>query len=499
MRSPFPQKSAPSAPSPRPYLLYIEANCTMNANEFIEFDRLPFYQQRYTPSPVSKSPGIKKIQQKWEVKDDLLKHMRKLDLTNDATESPSRTKPKLPSYKQDRTPASSPRSTKPSLFQQSSPKRIELTPKKSQNSPYRAEPSNQNNVAVTTNALKNLPLPLKNVSTHSLNASSSHSAVPVSPSTPKKAHKYNVQRVYNDPDVQWVRATYMGRTYRFVRPARSFVNHDAAKQIQRIIRGGMQRLHYKIQRLQHLLDTRKDRTDAAIAAIHKSNEKRKQNLRAKLNEKVKKGQRRIEQTQVTVDESLKVIEYVRRENKKLRESNQKIFTAMEVLKHENARIENANTETDDSLVSIAKHAETIEETHAKLMEVVPQFKAKVDEMEEALEQRNRYHDFERKIKIMYLKLMGKIAEKFEDNFAESELADEIVSKCLEMEERELDTFGASCNNFDSSYGRMSESSSKINCSESKMKSLGEHFQVADASDHADEDEEIDAYTVHTMD
>jgi hypothetical protein len=322
---------------------------------------------------------------------------------------------------------------------------------------------------------------------------SSHSNhTPRSYGKPRTTHNYKVKRVYNPPPVHYVESRYMGRTYRFVRPARTYENNEAAKQIQRAVRGSMERLRYKILKLQHLLDTSQDRTKAALSSIRESTERRKDAIRAEIameraaNLTMKKGG----ESQITSTECHKLIDYLRQENRRLREDNKKIFNAIQALKHENERIMNANSSSDDSLDSLATHAGTIIETHKKLLEVIPQYKSAVEEMKTAVNLRDLHIASERKVKGMYLDVLSEISDKFEPTMGEDELSDDVIELCLQVEELELKKFGVRCVTYDSTFGRHDDADS--------LQRLKARYDVPDPSEHPLDDEEIDAYNLHTL-
>lgn len=334
--------------------------------------------------------------------------------------------------------------------------------------------------------LKDLELPLKELSSHS-----NHS--PSRPGKPKATHDYRVKRVFNPPPVQMMEARYLGKVYRFARPVRSFESHYAATDIQRVVRGGMQRLRYKIQQLEHWLDTSRDRTKQELAAIRRDTELRKAAIRAELDASAEKSRLRSAEAEVAAGERQKLIDYLRLENRRLREDNNKIATAIQSLKHENERIFDANSSSDDSIGSLALHSKTIQKTHSKLQQVIPQYKAAIQEMEAAVRLRDMHLETERKLRGLYLNWESEVQELFEGTMGEDELSDDVVRMCLEMEEQELKNFGVRCFHYDSSYGRSGDADDDDSLDRMKAR-----YDVPDPSEHAGIDEEIDAYTLHTL-
>jgi hypothetical protein len=354
------------------------------------------------------------------------------------------------------------------------------------NSPQRVKYSPAAGAGTVRLGLKDLELPLKELSSHS-----NHS--PSRPGKPKATHDYRVKRVFNPPPVQMMEARYLGKVYRFARPVRSFESHYAATDIQRVVRGGMQRLRYKIQRLEHWLDTSRDRTKQELAAIRRDTELRKAAIRAELDASAEKSRLRSAEAEVAAGERQKLIDYLRLENRRLREDNNKIATAIQSLKHENERIFDANSSSDDSIGSLALHSKTIQKTHSKLQQVIPQYKAAIQEMEAAVRLRDMHLETERKLRGLYLNWESEVQELFEGTMGEDELSDDVVRMCLEMEEQELKNFGVRCFHYDSSYGRSGDADDDDSLDRMKAR-----YDVPDPSEHAGIDEEIDAYTLHTL-
>jgi hypothetical protein len=255
-------------------------------------------------------------------------------------------------------------------------------------------------------------------------------------------------------------------------PAKSKKNNKAAIEIQRIARGGFQRLKFRIALLQHKLDTKDELTKASIRRIEEHTQQRKNKFRRQLEQQAKKELKRSTQDSTLAKESLEIKEYLRKENMKLRQKNEKIFNAFQALRHDIARLENANVSSGECFFTLNDHTKEIEETNAKLNTIVPMYKASVDKMEEAIELRRQFCLSEHAIKLTYVKAMGKVVEMMEDNCRDPDLVDEIVEYCLNVEGEENTTPLPS--------------------------KLGKFF--ADERDgSASSDEEYDEYTVASMD
>lgn len=227
-----------------------------------------------------------------------------------------------------------------------------------------------------------------------------------------------------------------GKRRTFALPQINRKNNDAATQIQRISRGGWQRIQYKVLLLQHRLNTRTSRTEASMHRVREKTEKRKLALRQKLEAQAQRELEKVTTEEATAQEGQQIIHYLRKENKKLRSKNQKIFAASHALKNNNDRLENANQTTARGFGTLNDHAKQIKETHDKLNNVVPKYKESVDKLREAVEERRQYCLSEHTIKLLYIKLIGRVVEIVEDSCKDAKLVDEIVGYCLEMEGEE---------------------------------------------------------------
>jgi len=273
-------------------------------------------------------------------------------------------------------------------------------------------------------------------------------ATPKSPATkPKKTVSFPargvVQKTKQDAEQTKPRGWEFGKKKDFVRHAATPRNNKAAMQLQRIARGGMQRMHFKIMRLQHLLDTRQERTDRAVADVRKDLAHKKDVLLSQAKVQLAIQDRKLDQAIAVSTESRNVIAYLRKENKKLREKNEEIAVASLNMKAQNRRLEEANKHTEENLKILREHADHIEDTHRKLNEVIPKYLENIDVLQDAVNTRDAYCIAEHKIKVMYTKLMGDVVEKVENRRPwacedRDQLEEEIMELCLDMDGKEHD-------------------------------------------------------------
>lgn len=132
----------------------------------------------------------------------------------------------------------------------------------------------------------------------------------------------------------------------------------------------------------------------------------------------------------------KIIKQLRKDNSKLRESNEQMLVEMAQLAHENAMLEQSIEITAESEAILRPHYDQIVVAHDKLTAVEPQYQAKVEELEEAVAVRRQYGDAERRIKTLYAQLLGTLSEMMENHGqGDPELTDEILELVLDCHEQ----------------------------------------------------------------
>lgn len=204
----------------------------------------------------------------------------------------------------------------------------------------------------------------------------------------------------------------------------------------------MARLKFKLSLLQYKLSHKHELTMKAMEQMEDGVKRKKQYERKKLEDafkaKAKEEEKKLE-TEHTVEEGKDIIAYLRNENKKLRDKNDRILKAAFNLKAQNDRLEGVNTQTDGNMGILSTHAKQIEETNKKLNHVVPKYQISVAQLSSAAEQHRQYCLMEHNIKLMYVKLIGTIVDMLEErNKTQPELTDEIVGYVLAMEGKDND-------------------------------------------------------------
>jgi hypothetical protein len=137
-------------------------------------------------------------------------------------------------------------------------------------------------------------------------------------------------------------------------------------------------------------------------------------------------------TKKTAEQGSELINYLRKENKKLRQKNEKIAASIQALRLHNEQLESLTTATGENQNLLGSHYDKIRETNTLLLSVVPQYEGKIAELQEALEVRQQYCDVENHMKVMYMKTIGTITEMMEQDSNDPALIQEIMQYCADL-------------------------------------------------------------------
>ena len=151
----------------------------------------------------------------------------------------------------------------------------------------------------------------------------------------------------------------------------------------------------------------------------------------KKNDKEKK--KKSAQQQTLIDESGKIIEYLRKENMKLRNQNDSMRKDFKSLKENNARLMEANASASASFTALNDHAKQLNATNAKLIKNVEAYKQQLEKLKEDLKTRQSYYLAEAEARLAYQKTMAQIVGTIQDKCRDAQLTEDVVIMALECE------------------------------------------------------------------
>lgn len=225
----------------------------------------------------------------------------------------------------------------------------------------------------------------------------------------------------------------------------------AATRIQAIARGYIQRPKYKQalirkkeeEDLANQLDAMKDKLveaedrrkrelEDAKFQFEQEMEEYKEKLEDQLRAESKKHGESAQQ-QTLIDESGKIIEYLRKENMKLRQQCDSMKRDYKSLKENNSRLMEANASASSSFNQLNEHAKGLNATNARLIKNVDTYKKQLVKMKEDLKNRQAFYLAEAHARVAYQKTLARIVAQVQDKSRDAQLVEDVVIWALECE------------------------------------------------------------------
>jgi len=147
----------------------------------------------------------------------------------------------------------------------------------------------------------------------------------------------------------------------------------------------------------------------------------------------KEKQKKNAQQQSLIEESGKIIEYLRKENMKLRNQNDTMRKDFKALKENNQRLMEANASAGQSFTALNDHAKQLNATNAKLIKNVDSYKTQLEKLKDDLKTRQAYYLAEAEARLSYQKTMAQIVGAVQDKCRDAQLVEDVVIMALECE------------------------------------------------------------------
>lgn len=147
----------------------------------------------------------------------------------------------------------------------------------------------------------------------------------------------------------------------------------------------------------------------------------------------KEKEKKNAQQQSLIEESGKIIEYLRKENMKLRTQNETMRKDFKALKENNQRLMEANASAGQSFTALNDHAKQLNATNAKLIKNVDSYKQQLEKLKEDLKTRQAYYLAEAEARLAYQKTMALIVGSVQDKCRDAQLVEDVVIMALECE------------------------------------------------------------------
>lgn len=225
----------------------------------------------------------------------------------------------------------------------------------------------------------------------------------------------------------------------------------AAIRIQALARGFIQRPRYRAalarkkeeedlanqldkmkDQLQEAEEQRKRDLEDAKFQFEQEMEEYKEKLEDQLRAEAEKVNKSAQQ-QTLIDESGKIIEYLRKENMKLRGQCEGMKRDYKSLKENNSRLMEANASASNSFNQLNDHAKGLNATNARLIKNVDTYKKQLVKMKEDLKNRQAFYLAEAHARVAYQKTLARIVAQVQDKSRDAQLVEDVVIWALECE------------------------------------------------------------------
>lgn len=159
----------------------------------------------------------------------------------------------------------------------------------------------------------------------------------------------------------------------------------------------------------------------------------KEKLEDQLRAEQEKNAKNADQQKTLIDESGKIIEYLRKENMKLRSQCESMKRDYKSLKENNARLMEANASASSSFNQLNDHAKGLNATNARLIKNVDTYKRQLVKMKEDLKNRQAFYLAEAHARVAYQKTLARIVAQVQDKSRDAQLVEDVVIWALECE------------------------------------------------------------------
>lgn len=137
--------------------------------------------------------------------------------------------------------------------------------------------------------------------------------------------------------------------------------------------------------------------------------------------------------QKKLKDSSEIIAYLRKENKKLRNSTTQLRKDFDTMQENNKRLLEANAYAGASFEALNEQSKNNNRNNSKLMQNLDKYKKQNQKLKEDLRMRQGYYDAEAEIRVNYQKSMAEIMEMIQDQCDDAQLTEDILVLALECE------------------------------------------------------------------
>jgi len=206
--------------------------------------------------------------------------------------------------------------------------------------------------------------------------------------------------------------------------------NDAVIQIQKMARGWLQQLRFRMALLKHKLETQDEKTAASIAQIESELTDRKiKHLEAM----TAAAKAETAPEMATVLNNKCQIKLLREENKKLRSENEVLSQDIGKLGAENDALKLSIEQTEQGFRLLCEHMQTLKKEHNRLMKQMSRYEKYIAYAQDSLDRYQEHALSAHKMRVRYMKVVGSMVVKVEEGCIDEQLVDKVVTCCLSVQ------------------------------------------------------------------
>ncbi|GAX27011.1 hypothetical protein FisN_9Lh324 [Fistulifera solaris] len=215
---------------------------------------------------------------------------------------------------------------------------------------------------------------------------------------------------------------------------------EARQREEEEAQAALRKLEKKIKKLEKHLKEAKEENESKIQdaeeevqELESEKAELQKGLDALLAQGAEVGVDEIEANKKKAEEGDKIISYLKKENKKLRDRTDEMKEEMKEMKDQNSRLIEANASAGASLDSMEKQKLNLASHNTKMAENLKKWQAQNQQLKSDLQNRAAYFRAETKIRHLYEKAMEKIINKLEEECDDADLVEEVTAAQLQCE------------------------------------------------------------------
>ena len=236
-----------------------------------------------------------------------------------------------------------------------------------------------------------------------------------------RMHRSRLVRIVSAVRIQTVVRKYMHE--------RIVQKYNASTLLQKLFRGFATRLRSKVYQLEHQLHQIQQCHARELHAIQQKKEEELQSINELIGQEHVKYMKEKSQRQNTIDEANRIIKYLRKENKKVRDKNEALRVAIDQLIEENDMMERQAREYKEFTANLDQ-MKVLDNENNTLTFIIEQFEQRKTQFDDAIEKRDEFIMHENKMGRLYLQQIQQMVTLIEETCIDPYLVTYIEDLCI---------------------------------------------------------------------